>query len=398
MGVLDDLLVPQFGDLNRKADGGEAQQAAARLAYNEDQPRDDHGRWSDAPSTFDGGDQEHLPGVDPDEYEGSAVWAERALMRADNFTGEPLQSAYEVYVKGPNGEEPGSDEAIEAWQEAGFRPGSAMALSDSIGQWTKAFETSSDIYEAAQALQGGVDPETHGLDDSDFAYAREILNAMANGAPTDDDEEGAAYSPYSLGSEYDGPTPALSFDATDGDGLVRGVGDREGILDSMREAFAAGEPLEWPMASFVWGSEFDDYRATLESMSGEPPGEWTPDQSALNYAEKDGYDPILISLQGTTEGALAIDGQYEVLTGGKFRIVDIREEEVPTGIVINDVTLVPDDGIDDYEFYETDENGDPVEDENGDPVELDTPRYIGPTTTVTRVIVEQIEGPKAVSG
>lgn len=352
-------------------------------------PRAEHGRFGEKPGTEPApaeppAGQAQFPMVLPEPTPQDERWAAAAVSAADSFTGGDLGYADEIALRRDEGNYEADSAALE---DAGFQPGTPEAQAESIGQWVKSFENSSAIYEAAQALQGAEDPRGGDAPDPDmpggaanYAYARELLECMATGTVgrtfdenNEPSDETAVYSPFAVGGEYDGPAPAFVMTATEGDELVRGVGDR-GIVDGFREAQVSGEPVEWPMAAFVWGQNFESYTNAAYEMSGENPPHTDPVRSALEYALKDGYPPVILSLHGQTEGAFVIDGEYEVLTGGKFRVTDVRAEEIPTGGT--DPFNIRDDELDNWQFTSDTE--------------------VGPTETVTWVDLEQVEGPRGV--
>lgn len=350
-------------------------------------PRDERGRFGEGTGgtdTLTKPDAQVLPDI-PSNKE----WAAFGQARADEHTGEAYQHAdelmYSVYPEA-------SEETLREIAAEGFRPGSAMALSDASAEYQAAFQTASDIYEAAQVLQGLEDPHDgeHYLNDSDYANARELMNAMAGKF---EDASGAPASPYTFG----GAEPLRVVTMGTDDELLRGVGDRGGLVDSFKAAMESGETVDWPMASFAWGGNFDEFTAAYEDDVGAPYGA-SLNASALRYATgeatDESLDPVFITLQGQTVGALVVDGAYEVLTGGKFKVTDVHEEQIPTAN--DDPYNIRDEELDNWQLDETDANGDLVTDAFGDPIPLDVPVYIGPTTTVTRVVMQQVEGPKPV--
>lgn len=310
--------------------------------------------------------------------------AQAGVALADQHTGAETPQAQDL--AGTYGEE-------DAIASQGFQPGTALATSEAVSDYQASFENSTDIYEAAQVLTGMQSPDdadsvlpTGGPNARDYAEAREMLNAMSNDVPSDGD----VFSVHAMGSEMDGPTPSFVMTASDEDNLVRGVGDRGDLVSGMRDAMESGETVGWPMASFVWGGNYDDYQGAIGAQTGETTSR-TPEAAALDFATKDGYDPVLFSLEGPTEGVFVIDGEFEAVVGGEFSVESIDTIDVPTG------NMDPYSNPDDFAFEQTDAFGELVLDANGDPIPLDEPKYIGPTATATQVTLTQVSGPMAVA-
>lgn len=141
--------------------------AAARLAYNEQQPRDERGRWSDDPSTFDGGqDSEGAPGdlpsptqppephsmEDIDRVQKAEDWDRSSQMFAEN---RAVREAWKADVREAVATgQIGLAEARERW---GGKYGSPMidSLAQDMGgrEWAPLPETLFHVTTAMSAVE-----------------------------------------------------------------------------------------------------------------------------------------------------------------------------------------------------------------------------------------------------
>lgn len=327
-------------------------------------------------------DEELHPRGEGGRFEAKGEEPEPESSKAEALASQWTGSEYEHALDAMNADPGLAQDDIEA----GFTPGSALALSEAAGFYQATFDGAQAVYEAAKVLtgMGEMSDVPVPLGPQEYAMARELLNTMAGASPSDGD----AYSPYAVMVSFDDPSPIGSMTMGTSDELVRGVNDRDGhLVEDMHAAMESGETVDWPLASFAWGGNYESYWQGLAQEMGEGPRERTVEQNAMRYATMGDGPPVLLRLEGTTENVLLVDGEYEALVGGSFKVTDVDlAHEVQTGKAVND-----DYAYEDWQFYETDpDTGEDVLDENGDPIELDEPVYIGPTETVTMVTLEQV--------